>query len=174
MQSTAEKHPEQTKFSSPSVIPGEAEGSYRHAAQDDIAQPDRLAAAEFFARELNESRLWKIRISYQKRWTKHRRTQKSLEIQRTRPHLARTANNNARVRRDDVEDILMKRALKKHGAFLRAVSTLCRLRKTGHPLTPAFTLYCRALGAEATAELETARAFISRVTSQGGGLTKSA
>ncbi len=161
MQSTAEKHTEQTA----------------------PAEPDRLAAAEFFARELNESRLWKIRISYQKRWTKHRRTQKSLEIQRTRPHLARMANQNTRARRTGPQDILMKRALKTHGTFLRAVSTLCRLRKTDHPLAPFFAAYCNKLGAEATDDLLTALtfaklrgelhpAFVSRVTSPDWRLAK--
>jgi len=56
---------------------------------------DRLSVAKNFANELNDSRLWKIKISYQKRWTKHRRAQKAMEIQTTRPWLRATGPKTA-------------------------------------------------------------------------------
>lgn len=41
------------------------------------ALPDRLAHAKNFANELNDFRLWKIKISYQRRWTAKRRAEKA-------------------------------------------------------------------------------------------------
>jgi len=124
--------------------PPATEGSHGilRCAQDDNGVNDRLAAAKKFANELNDSRLWKIKISYQKRWTAHRRRQKSMEIHMTRPWLRATgpktaagkyaASRNAfrHCGRDRVAQIL-RAAMRDQKTYLRAARSytdprLCR------------------------------------------------
>jgi len=121
---------------------------------DDGRESDRLTHAKNFANELNESRLWKIKISYQKRWTHHRRAQKRVEIQITKPWNRstgpKTHAGKARTRlnalRHDPADQAIKHALRLHQLFLRSIHTLISMRKGHHPDVEAQQARCSRLG----------------------------
>ena len=127
-------------------------------AQDDNQPCDRLTHAKNFAHELNESRLWKIKISYQKRWTSHRRTRKSIEIQLTKPWQHSTGPKTAAGKHrsslnalhGDPALLAMSHALRAHRRFLTALNLLIRLRKHGHCGEKSFAAHCTQLGNAAT------------------------
>ena len=148
------------------VIPSEAEGSGPNAGISSLRdastiapvemtqQEDRLAVAQTFANKLNESRLWKIKISYQKRWTAHRRARKAVEIQLTKPWRRstgpKTKAGKSRARLNalnpDAGFRAMKDALRLHSAFLRTVRLLTRMLKNGHPDAKTLGVQCHHLG----------------------------
>ncbi len=59
------------------------------------AVPDRLSHAKNFANELNESRLWKIKISYQRRNTARARAKKADLVHQHKPFLHSTGPKTA-------------------------------------------------------------------------------
>jgi hypothetical protein len=120
-------------------------------------QPDRLSAAKNFADELNEARLWKIKISYQKRWTKHRRVQQSMKIQGVKPwHRAtgpKTAAGKNRAAQNwcagmDTLEMETRAALRAHGHFLTLLMRAHRLKDE------KLLSLCRVWGMDITARLE--------------------
>lgn len=122
---------------------------------------DRLAHAKNFADKLNESRLWKTKISYQKRWTMHRRAQKSVEIQITKPWRHATSpktmagKNRSRLNavRKNPATCAMNHALSLNGRFLRTMNLLIRLRECRHTDANILNAHCARLGIYATRAL---------------------
>lgn len=120
-------------------------------------EQDRLSTAKKFADQLNDSRLWKIKISYQKRWTKHRRARKSVEIQYTKPWLRSSG------RKPDIAKNYARHALRLQTRFIQRVNLLARCRKQGIPVPEAWLEETKALGNHVTASLILCNALI-RVT----------
>lgn len=164
------------------VIPSEAEGSGPNAGISPLRDAptiapvemtqleDRLAAAQTFANELNEFRLWKIKISYQKRWTTHRRAKKAVEIQITKPwkHSTgpKTLAGKSRTRLNalypDAGFHAMKDALRLHNAFLRTVRLLTRMLKNAHPDANTLAAHSHRLGLLAANAMTRALALSER------------
>lgn len=172
MRSNAAKttHPTPSSRPNPGLEPGVAEGSgstpeisplrdaSRIAPVEMTLEENRLAHAKNFANELNKSELWKIKISYQKRWTARRRANKAVEIQITKPWQHSTGPKTAAGKRrsslnalrGDPELLAVKSALRVQRRFLNAVSLLIRMRKSGHPGEKSFAAQCACLGKAAT------------------------
>lgn len=154
-----------------------------HTQNTTHIEPNRLAHAQSFANELNESRLWKIKISYQKRWTVRHRARKSVEIQLTKPWRRstgpKTQAGKTRARLNalhpDAGYHAMKHALRVHRHFLHATKLLTRMVKGGHPDAKPYEIHCHGLGTLAANALLNALSLggynfmatdrISRVTS---------
>lgn len=116
-------------------------------ATPDPQNPDRLSQIIFHANELNESRLWKIKISYQKRWTKHRRNQKSLQIQSVKPwchstgpkSIAGKARSSFNADKGGMAQKYLIDAMKAQRRFVRAVLLHTRLLNRGIPIPDSIT-----------------------------------
>jgi hypothetical protein len=127
---------------------------------------DRLAHAKNFANELNESRLWKIKISYQKRWTKPKRAQKAVEIQTYRPWTKSSgpktaagklrsggnADQGGRARKP------MLMALASQKRFIQAVERLARARNRGETIPAEHYMAVTRMGQAASRALNLALA----------------
>lgn len=126
------------------------------------AVPNRLSHALKFANELNESRLCKIRISYEKRWTKLKRTRQSARIHMQKPWAkssgpktpsGKAASSRNALTGDAFDRALFLPALKANEAFLCTVRLLIRLKRQNHPSTDDYHAQCLAMGMKATAGL---------------------
>lgn len=137
----------------------------KHPAQPSQQSPDRLSHALNFANELNDSRLWKIRISYEKRWTNLKRTKAKTRITLQKPWLrstgprsaeGKTASSRNAQKGDFFDRAVFLPALKANERFLNSVSHYLRLKRTNHRAADDFHTLCLAMAREATAGLEAA------------------
>lgn len=131
----------------------------------DNPPPDRLSHALDFANELNESRLWKIKISYQKRWTRHRKTRQSVRIRLQKPWRRstgpKTAQGKAITSRnaltgDHIDRAFFIPALQANARFLSAVNLFVSLKRRGGPVPPACNDRLVTMGLDAATRLLTA------------------
>ena len=137
-------------------------------AQDDNYADDRLSAAENFCDELNDSRLWKIKISYQKRWTHLRRTQQSVKIQCVKPWRRstgpKTPAGKAHAASNRYAGSPLKIALDHNGRFLTLLNRYITLRKKAPELANRMVPHLKILGLAATAGLLAALRISSQKT----------
>ena len=133
------------------------EGSLRHEGTS-----DRFSAALNFANGLNDSRLWKIRISYQKRWTKYRKTRQSVRIRMQKPWLHATGPKTAKGKAiaaknamagDSFDRAFFIPALEANARFLRAVNLAITLERNGTPMPDNLQTHLKTMAQDSTNHL---------------------